>query len=96
MIHPKLPQQMDKSVLQVVQGSRTYGSSSCVTRPAVIFILVHFMNAVKITEYCRWLGIKPVVTLRVRLAPVVALCMKRFDTPQLDILQAWTSVPHRL
>jgi len=36
------------------------------------------------------------MTLRVRLAPVVALCVKGFDTPQLDVLQAWTSVPHRL
>lgn len=94
MIHPELAQQMDKSVLQVVQGSRTYGSPSCVTLPAAIFI--HFMNAVKITEYCRRLGIKSVVTLRVRLAPVVALSMKGFDTPQLDVLQAWTSVRHRL
>lgn len=85
---------MDKSVLRVVQGSRTYGSPSCVPRPAAIF--VHFMNAMKFAEYCRRLGIKSFVTLRVRLAPFVALCMKEFDTPQLDILQAWTSVPHRL
>jgi hypothetical protein len=85
---------VDKSVLRVVQGSRTYGSPSCVPRPAAIF--VHFMNAMKFAEYCRRLGIKSFVTLRVRLAPFVALCMKEFDTPQLDILQAWTSVPHRL
>jgi len=62
MIHPKLPQQMDKSVLQVVQGSRTYGSPSCVTRPAAT--LIQCMYAAKITEYCRRLGIKPLVTTR--------------------------------
>jgi hypothetical protein len=75
-------------VLQVVEGSRTYGSPSCVTRPAAAF--VRFMNAMKITEYCRRFGIKPVVILRVRLATlsttVVAVCTEGFGTPQLDPL----------